>query len=221
MADAAFTRTVLRGLACCAFALLSTTASAVTLQEIVALSKAGVSSQVILTLLERDGTVFNLTSDQIAQLKVDGVSEVVLVAMLRSAAQEPRSSAQEGPTVVVVGSGPDRPNTAASYPNGYLGGAIASASYLVPYFVPVPYFVHVPLRLHSVQPATAQSAPPPTIGTAPIPVPVATPASATGIFFGTAPRGQFFSSEPELPILCFRCGLRAAGSTLRPRVPIE
>src|ERR1700730_2434971 len=89
------------------------TASAVTPQEIVALSKAGVSDQVILALIERDQTVFAIAPDQLAELKNDGASEQVVVAMLRSSRQPP----PQEPIVVLVGSDPDRPNSTGLHSN--------------------------------------------------------------------------------------------------------
>jgi hypothetical protein len=52
------------------------TASAVTLDEVVALSKSGVSDAVILALIDhRDRTIFSIAPDQILTLQGDGLSE--------------------------------------------------------------------------------------------------------------------------------------------------
>src|SRR5262245_33646262 len=63
-------------------------ASAVTLDQIVALSKAGISEPIILALIDRDKSVFAIEPDQIARLQKDGVSEKVLLAMLKSGRDE-------------------------------------------------------------------------------------------------------------------------------------
>ena len=52
------------------FALLSPApASAVTINEIISLSKAGVSEPVILALIDRDKTVFTLNAEQLVTLQ--------------------------------------------------------------------------------------------------------------------------------------------------------
>jgi hypothetical protein len=112
-----------------AIALLAaapTPASAVTREEIVKLAKAGVSDDVILALVDRDKTIFALTPDDLVTLKGNGVSEAVTLAMLRSgreegeaalaqqaaqAAAERAETAWLSPNVVVIGHGPDRPNS--------------------------------------------------------------------------------------------------------------
>jgi hypothetical protein len=101
-------------------------ASAVTRDEILTLSTSGVSDDVILTLLARDKTIFALSPDDLVTLKRQGVSEAVLMAMIKSgreegetavaqqaaqAAAERAESASLAPNVVVIGHGPDRPNS--------------------------------------------------------------------------------------------------------------
>lgn len=101
-------------------------ASAATIEEIARLSKSGVSDEVILALIERDKTIFTIAPDDLVTLKSEGVSEAVVVAMLKSGREEgeaavARQAAQAAaeraeiawltPNVVVVGHGPDRPNT--------------------------------------------------------------------------------------------------------------
>ena len=71
-------------------------ASAATVEEIIALTNAGVSEAVLLALVERDQSVFALAPPQIVALKQAGVSEAVVLAMLRSGRQRLPESA---PTV--------------------------------------------------------------------------------------------------------------------------
>ena len=103
-------------------ALMPAPAFAVTIQQVVALSMAGVSDEVVLALIDRDKTIFAIDPDQLMALKRDGLSETVVLAMLRSGRQElpvpsPAASAEAiralpaEPILVVVGHGPDRPNT--------------------------------------------------------------------------------------------------------------
>jgi hypothetical protein len=101
-------------------ALVPSSASAVSVQEIVWLSKAGVSEQVVLALIDRDRTIFTIDPAELVSLKKEGVSETIILAMLRSGRQplpgiegvEKTSSptALPVPDVIIVGHGPDRPN---------------------------------------------------------------------------------------------------------------
>jgi hypothetical protein len=119
--------------------LTAASASAVTVDQIVALSKAGVSEAVILALLERDGTVLTIEPEQLVALKRDGLSDALITAMLRSGRDEGEQAARAvaawnaatilsslatAPEVVVVGHGPDRPNTAHTedYYRGFRDG---------------------------------------------------------------------------------------------------
>ena len=186
-------------------ALVPATASAVTVQEIVSLTKAGVSEPVILALIERDKNIFTITPEQLVALQKEGLTDAVLLAMLRSGRQEPPlqqpasplppASApqydrydQREPNVVVVGHGPDRPNAGDAY---YYG----AAPYGVPYLVPVPYPVLV--RAQRMHRGVRQIDVPLTPG---LLTPDSIPPSrrdisaspATGIFFTTPARGIFF-----------------------------
>jgi hypothetical protein len=134
----------------CAALLVPATASAVTVDEIVALAKAGVTDAVILALIDRDKTIFALEPDQLVTLQSQGVSEPVILAMLKSGREEGERAAQAaddlktalyfaerspGPEVVVIGHGPDTPNAPASdgFYSGTVGGAIA-VPYAAPYY---------------------------------------------------------------------------------------
>ncbi len=100
---------------------------AVTVDQIVSLSKAGVSEAVILALLERDRTVLTIDPEQIVTLKREGLSDRLITAMLQNGRDEAEEAARAvsswnaatilssiatTPEVVIVGHGPDRPNTA-------------------------------------------------------------------------------------------------------------
>ena len=132
--------------------LTSSSASAATVDEIVALSKAGVSESVILGLIDRDKTIFTLDSDQLVALKQEGVSDAVVLAMLKSGRAEADAAARAenemrmaniaattaaAPDIVVVGHGPDVPNggTPETPPEPFV-----AAPYMVPYAAsPFPY----------------------------------------------------------------------------------
>ena len=101
-------------------------ASAITLDQVVALAKSGVTDTVILALIDRDRTVFAIEPEQIVTLQRDGLSETVILAMLRSGRAEGDQAARADaaytsawiasalttePVSLSVGHGPDRPNT--------------------------------------------------------------------------------------------------------------
>jgi hypothetical protein len=109
-----------------AFAIAPAPLYAVTVEQIVALSKAGVSEAVILALLDRDRTVLTIDPEQLVSLKRDGLSDTLLTAMLRNGRDGAEDAARavsdanaasvlaaldSSPGVVIIGHGPDRPNT--------------------------------------------------------------------------------------------------------------
>jgi hypothetical protein len=124
--------TIAAALAVLLIALAPATASAVSRDEIVRLSKSGMSDEVILALVDRDKTIFTISPDDLVALKSEGVSERVMLAMLKSGREEGEAafaqqaaqaeadraaSAWLAPNVVVIGHGPDRPNT--GYRDGF------------------------------------------------------------------------------------------------------
>lgn len=104
---------------------LASSASAVTTDQVVALKKAGVSDAVILALIERDHTVFSIAPEQIVALQREGLSETLIIAMLKSGQEGEEAARAEsayanavvaaaiapGPEILIVGHGPERPNT--------------------------------------------------------------------------------------------------------------
>jgi hypothetical protein len=104
---------------------LASSASAVTTDQVVALKKAGVSDAVILALMERDHTVFSIAPEQIVALQREGLSETLIIAMLKSGQEGEEAARAEsayanavvaaaiapGPEILIVGHGPERPNT--------------------------------------------------------------------------------------------------------------
>jgi hypothetical protein len=135
-------------------------ASAVTVDQIIALSKAGISEPIILALTERDKTVLTIGPEQLVSLRRDGLSENVIVAMLKSGREEGEAAANaaaalnseaimsslpQAPDIVVIGHGPQRPNVYSNdysndYTNGYGNGYWTSppmdlaSQYALPYY---------------------------------------------------------------------------------------
>jgi hypothetical protein len=69
--------------------LLAAPAGAATVRDIIELSKAGVGDQVLLALIEIDPRIYTIDSDTVKALKAAGVSEPVIVAMIRSGRTPP------------------------------------------------------------------------------------------------------------------------------------
>ena len=116
-------------------ALRPSVASAVTVEDILGLARAGVTDAVILALIDRDKAVFTIEPEQIVNLQRAGLSEAVLLALLKSGRDEGEQAARADaasnsdwimasmptePLLVVVGHGPDRPNVA--HPDGFYSG---------------------------------------------------------------------------------------------------
>jgi hypothetical protein len=97
----------------------------VTIDQILQLKKAGVTDAVILALIERDQTVFTLPPEQIVSLKSQGLTDDVIIAMLKTAEAGDQAARADsayassmvaaamttGPEVLIVGHGPERPDT--------------------------------------------------------------------------------------------------------------
>lgn len=124
--------TVIRALAglVCVLLLAPSAASAVTIDQIVALSKAGVSDAVIVALIGRDHSVFTLEPAQLAELQQAGVTEPVTVAMLENGgAREPLADtvpAQPGVVVYAVPAQTRRPHGVVAPPAVRAAQAVSS-----------------------------------------------------------------------------------------------
>jgi hypothetical protein len=79
----------MRSLACLAAVLLLTLvparASALTVRDVIELTRAGLGDEIILALIDVDPSVFPIDSATLKRLKEAGVSERVILAMVRSA----------------------------------------------------------------------------------------------------------------------------------------
>jgi hypothetical protein len=135
-------------------------ARAVTIEDVVALSKAGVADAVLVAVIDADRTVFTLTPQQVIDLRNSGVSDAVLVKMLGSARefapepqpQPPTVGPQPEPTYGGVAPSPDDaslPPLALTYDAAYVPGTI-----VVPYYVPVPVRAHRPRPGRQAAPST-------------------------------------------------------------------
>jgi len=122
-------------------------ASAVTLDQVLSLAHAGVTDAVILALIDRDRTIFAVEPEQIVTLQREGLSEAVILAILKSGREEGDQAARAdsaytaatiasaiapGPTLLIIGHGPELPDTA--HVDGFYSGPPASGAYFAPPF---------------------------------------------------------------------------------------
>src|SRR5687767_8993868 len=107
---------MLRTLVFLAALLLPVSASAVTARDIIELTKAGLSDDILIAVIEADRTVFTLDKDQILELKKAGVSNAVLLKMIRTRTElepapetPPSTERYAQPEIVVIGTPPPPP----------------------------------------------------------------------------------------------------------------
>ena len=65
--------------------LVPTRASALTVRDVIELTRAGLGDEILLALIDVDPSVFPIDSTTLKRLKEEGVSERVILAMIRSA----------------------------------------------------------------------------------------------------------------------------------------
>jgi hypothetical protein len=131
--------------------LLSLTAGraeALSVRDVIELTKAGLSEPVLLALIDVDRGVFSIDTATLKQLKSEGVSDTVIVAMIRSGRQPqadvPAPMAQ-GPVPAPVAQDASEPVEMDAPPEP----PAPAAPQFVPYLVPVPYYIAVPVTASS------------------------------------------------------------------------
>ena len=135
-------------------------AHAVTVRDIIELSKAGLSDDILIAVIEADRTVFTLDKDQILELKKAGVSDLVILKMLRSRTEhEPRTETAVAdvqpppPDAGAIGAEPAIPPPAVT---------VVVPQVVVPQYVVSPYFV-VPFSIWGTPHRPTQTPPPPVL----------------------------------------------------------
>ena len=113
---------VLRAVVFLSVLAIPASAGAVTVRDIIELTKAGLSDDVLIAVIDADRTIFTLDKDQILEMKKAGVSKAVLLKMLgtrreyeqvvdsHSTTSVPVQPAP-APEVVVIGAQPTPPVT--------------------------------------------------------------------------------------------------------------
>jgi hypothetical protein len=121
-------------------ALAAGRAEAVTIRDVIELSKAGLSEQVLLALIEVDRSVFAIDTATIKQLKEAGVTDPVIVALIKSG----RARAPE-PVPAPIPTDEPEPRREPQVVVIDHHDAPAPAPVAVPYPVAVPVYLNSPL----------------------------------------------------------------------------
>ena len=119
-------------------------AEAVTIRDIIALSKAGLPDEILAAVIEADRTIFTLDAEQILELRRAGVSDAVLLKMVRSrrefdAPSTPPATTEAtetvvdevGPQVVIIGGESRKDEPHADHRGGF--GVFDGPYYFVPF----------------------------------------------------------------------------------------
>ncbi len=77
--------------------LLASRADAVTIRDLIELSRAGLSDQVLVALIQVDRSVYTLDAATLKELKDAGVSDAVVIAMIRNGRDNAAPVAEESP----------------------------------------------------------------------------------------------------------------------------
>ena len=118
-------------------AVTAVSADAVTLKDIVDLTKAGLGDEVLIALIEVDGGVFDVDAATLSRLKTAGVSEKVIVALVKSGRVRP--APQEPPTLASVVAEQQEPQiTYVERPSTTIVREVE---------VPVPVYIGVPVAV--------------------------------------------------------------------------
>jgi len=127
-------------------------ADAVTIRDIIALSKAGLSDEILSAVIDADRTIFTLDAEQILELRRAGVSDDVLLKMVRTRREfEPAAAPLEttantpveqvAPQVVIIGGESSRDEPRRDDPYGSRTFGVFDGPY---YFVPFPLWGSAP-----------------------------------------------------------------------------
>ena len=138
----------LRPLLLLAALLVPATASAVTVRDIIELSKAGLPDDVLIAVIDADRTIFTLDKEQILTLKEAGVSRAVLLKMLRTR-REFDAPPAPAPEVTTSAAPPPQP-----------GLVVIGAAPPPPVTVVVPQYFYVPVPIWGVAAPHAPRTPP-------------------------------------------------------------
>ncbi len=145
------TRMLAAVIAAAALLAMPSRASALTTDQVLELAKGGVSESVILAVIARDNTPFELDAEQIVTLKQQGISDAVVMAMLKSGRGETADAPITvlAPDVLIIGHGPDIPNTS------YWDRLYWNPTYVIP-FIPQYTFPYSPYGAPRLRPVPSR-----------------------------------------------------------------
>ena len=149
-------------------------ADAVTLREIIELSKTGLSDEVLLALIDVERRAYPVDSDTLKMLKESGVSERVIIALIRSGRSKP--SVTEAPVAPTPDATPQPQVVMIEHHERADVPRVREVAVPVPVYVAVPVYVRTPRHGG---------------GNRTRPVPAGAPASSIGL-----PHSRFGLSAP-------------------------
>jgi hypothetical protein len=130
--------------------LFPLSADAITIRDVVELTRAGLGEDIILALIEVDPSVFPIDTATLKMLKDEGVSQRVIVAMIRSGRTQPPPAADPVPPVIEEVRAPEPQVIVIDHHDA---AQVREVPVAVPIYVPVPVTnrrVHVSGRVTSV-----------------------------------------------------------------------
>ena len=136
---------------------LPVAAGAVTATDIIALSQAGVSPEILVAVIDADRTIFTLTPGEILTLKKAGVPNPVILKMLGTA----REFVEEVPPPLIVGGAAPAAAETAARPGSFETYAVPGFAPVAPYYM-VPYPVLVVPGVFGIPKVPRNAAPPPS-----------------------------------------------------------
>lgn len=134
-------RTWILGLCAAAFMTLAVPAWALTVDDVIGLTRAKASDAIIMAKIEADGTVFHLTVQEILDLKKAGVSDAVITYMINTGKTDVAPAAPAAQDTTVEAAPPettDSGNQDSQYATGldqtYRSNVYASFGYYYPHW---------------------------------------------------------------------------------------
>jgi hypothetical protein len=134
-------RVIVLAFLCASFTAVAS--EAVTLKDVIDLTKAGLGDDVLIALIEVDGGVFDVDAATLTRLKAAGVNEKVIVALVRSGRTRPPQ--EEPPTLANVVDQQQAPEVR------YIEAAPTTIVQQVVVPVPVPVYVGIATRNRHVR----------------------------------------------------------------------
>lgn len=179
-----------------ALVTLAGRAEAVSVRDLIELSKAGLGDQVLIALIEVDRSVFSIDPATLKQLKDGGVSEAVIVALIRSG-RTPR--AEPLPVAPAAEPEPRQPETIVIDHHD----APAPAPVAYPVAVPVPVYVPVQTSQRGLRRETVTTVLPTDQGLVKARVPVPSNCvKAEPVYWGFGGKLRPGSWEPPPTVVC-------------------